>query len=185
MENKETEDMIPKALRQNEENKKAKQEDSNKTNKKFIIKFSIFVVVLLLITGGAIYFTIKYLNEPNKENQEEISVSEETKQKAEDSKYAIKSYAETYDTNSLKITKYYDIDGKITTELETGISNASYNTCIEYIQIDGLKDKNIQQSINDRLKQESYNLKDKYVYPQVTANFANVLSVNIYNDKRR
>ena len=83
-------------------------EDIKKINKKFFIKFVIFLIVLILITILAIHFTIIYLdkNDADSKNilENEIEVEKKT---AEDAKYAIKSYTETYDTNSLKITEIF------------------------------------------------------------------------------
>lgn len=156
-------------------------EEIKEGNKKFIIKFIIFLLILILITALAIFFTIRYLNSESTENilENEVEV-EETKKVAEDSKYAINSYTETYNTNSIKITKYYDTDGKLTTEDRYTDNNYQYN--IQFIQIDGLKNKDIQSKVNKKLKQVAYELKDKFVYTNVTANFSNILSVQCFND---
>lgn len=158
-------------------------EKIKKGNKKFFIKFAIFLIILILITALAIYFTITYL-EKNKKDSENILKNEveieEIKKTAEDRKYAINSYTETYDTNSLKISRYYDIDGKISTEDRYIDNNYQYH--IQFIQIDGLKNKEIQNRVNERLKQIAYELKDRFVYTNVTANFSNILSVQCSND---
>lgn len=161
-----------------------KLNDIKKDNKKFFIKFVIFLIILILITALAIYFTVIYLEKNNEDTENVLEneiEAEETKKIAEDSKYAIKSYTETYDTNSLKITRYYDIDGEISTEDRYYDYNYQYH--IQFIQIDGLKNKDIQNKVNERLKQVSYNLKDRFVYTNVTANFSNILSVECSNDK--
>ena len=50
------------------------------------------------------------------------------------------------------------------------------------MQIEGLKDKNIQNSINEKLKGKAYSLKNSNVYTYVSGNFANILSVYMYNN---
>lgn len=153
-------------------------QEIKKENKKFIIKFVIFLIILTMLTAIAVYFTIKDLN---KEEQEPIIEKEEIeiKKEAEDSKFAIKSYTETYNENSLKIINYYDINGKTTTE------NTDMNSpYINYIQIYGLKKANIQNKINERLKEEAYKFKgNEPIYTYVTGNFSNILSVQIWSNK--
>lgn len=156
-----------------------KLENIKKINKKFIIKFIIFLIILILITCFAIYFTIKYLDENSENVIHKETETEEIKKTAEDSKYALKSYTETYNSNSLKIIDYYDIDGEIETENKYH-ENSKSN--INFIQIEGLKNKNIQNQINEELKQKAYNLKDTFVYTNVTASFSNILSVYISNE---
>jgi len=153
---------------------------------KFVIKYIIFVIILILITAIGIYFTIRYIDQTTNENQiieeknDENDDEIEEKKNAEDSIYGIKSYSETYDTNSLEIKHYYDLDGKITRE----DPYTGYETRIEFIQIDGLKNKDIQDRINAKLKNTPYSLeKEKFVFSYLSANFSNVLSVIFSSDK--
>lgn len=170
-------------------------QQNQETKNNFIIKYIIFVIILVLITVTGIYFTIKQIDKSMNdvseqtdltiENNEEV---EETKKVAEDSKYAINSYSETYNTNSIKIRKYNDIDGEVIEENQEtihsiGANPQDFNYNIGFIQIDGLKDKVIQNKINAKLKNVPYTLeKEKYVWTNVSANFSNVLSVVITND---
>lgn len=156
-----------------------------KSKNKFIVKYIIFIIILILITAIAIFFTIKYIDKGEVailvdsyvESEQE---KEEVKKTAEDSKYAITSYTETYDTNSMQIKYFYDIDGKITKENQS----SEYETYIDFIQIDGLKNTDVQDKINAKLKNAPYKLeKEKNVWTNVTANFSNVLSVEILSDK--
>lgn len=168
-------------------NEKAKPKD------RFIIKYIIFVIILILITVAGIYFTIRYIDEEAKDiaiplKQTIESNEEEEKKVAEDSKYAIKSYSETYDTNSLEIKIYNDTDGEIVeenkeTRLQAGVNPQDFKYNINFVQIDGLKNIEVQNKINAKLKSLPYTLeKEKYVWSSVTANFSNVLSVVITND---
>lgn len=172
----------PKAVVEMEENsdvgkakrriKEKKEQNAKEANKRFIIKYIVFIVIIVLITTCAIYFSIKQLN---------INVEETTtetintnKPIAADSKYAIDSYAETYDENSLNI-KYYAGNDQLVENTYGGE---------EYVQIEGLLDKNIQNNINKRLKDTAKKLKEgnRRTFSQVTGNFGNILSVNIYNE---
>lgn len=161
--------------------------DIKKDNKKFIYKFIIFLIILILTTALGIYFTIIYIDKNEENNEVNNNIieneleNEEDKKIPEDIKYAIKSYSETYNTNSIKVNKYYDTDGKISTEYV--LDESKYKYQIQFLQIEGLKNKEIQNQVNLMLKKLSYDIKDKYVYATVTASFSNILSVQCYNDK--
>lgn len=194
---------IPKALQNKEINNDTKNETDDKTtttevkndmtkeneksnNKKFKKFYIIFVVVLLLITIIATYITIMYINSSSKqinETKEELiekdidETNEIAKRKAEDEKYALRKYSETYNENDLIFNEYIDINGdvKLRKDIPDIIIREKY---IEFIQVDGLKDKQVQTKINSLLKEKSYGFeKDKRVETIVTANFSNVLSV--------
>ncbi len=163
-------------------------EKKNKTS--FIFKYLIFVFLLFCITGLAIYLTINYLDkiESSEAEKEIVSDKVETSKSlssAKDAKYGIQAYDETYNTNSLKVTTTMDVNGKIVDrDYLIDKPSALYT---EYVQIDGLRDKTLQSTINEKLKQTAYNLKDSknFVSSSVMANFSNVLSVNIsvYNSQ--
>lgn len=163
-------------------------EKIKKSNKKFIVKFILFLIFLILITVLSIYFSIEYFEQQdNKENEnntieDEIKI-EEVKNEAKDSKYGIKSYTETYNVNSIEIVSYYDMEGNIVTkEIYDG---HDYQSRIQFIQIYGLKDKNIQNKINERLKKEAYGLNCNFVYAIIEANFSNILSLEYFGDNSK
>lgn len=152
------------------------KQDSIKQDKKFIKIYIIYIVLLLLITGIAIFLTVKHINNSTnkevKEEKVESTTTEETKEiakkRAEDEKFALTKYSETYNENDL-----------IFSELKDGN--------ISYIQIDGLKDKKIQNKVNNRIYELAHSYStDKEVYSDVTASFSNVLAITIsyYNEKR-
>ena len=157
----------------------------NKGNKKFIIFYIVFVVILICATILAIYFTIQNMEKQEEIKQEENPitnvnevVTETPKKEAEDKKYAITSYQETYDENAIKIIQYYDANGTVTTNREDLSPSDEW---INFIQIDGLKNKSIQNNINERLKNAAYSLykSNMGVSTYVFANFCNILSVEI------
>jgi len=88
----------------------------------------------------------------------------------------------------LKINEYKEIDGKIIketeeTRMQSALNPTDYNYNINFLQIDGLKNKEVQDKINAKLKNVPYTLeKGKNVWTDVRANFSNVLSVVITND---
>lgn len=153
-------------------------EDVNKKQKdRFIIKYIIFVIVLILLTAAAIYYSIEYKSksvEPeNNVINNGIDDKKIAKKESDDQKYLITSYDETYNENSITITNYYDENG----QLYTG---EYHNYDVQYVQISGLKDKQIEQEINNRLKNTAYLLDNNgTVSERVAGNFANILSVEI------
>jgi len=178
-----------------------------KSNNKFAIKFIIFTIFMAIVTVIAIYFTIQYFDknieketsqtnnnvEENKKIEDEQEIIVE-KSKAKDSKYGIKTYTETYNSNSLEYTFYADINGELR-ELENESEfykeeffHISGNKT-QYLQIKGLKNKTIESSINDRLKQVAYELKSKDKNSRVTthinADFSNILSITISSENAK
>ena len=164
-----------------ENNKKEKKKKEGKNPKKsFIIKYVIFVIVLSLLTAGACYYTIVYKNKNNvaKIPKEKIAeVTNNAKQKAEDSIYAITSYEETYDENSINLEMFYYRNGEVYKEYPGERS-------IDFYQISGLKDKAVEEKINKKLKDDlidqcKENGDSAYTY--VTGNFNNILSLVTYS----
>lgn len=154
-------------------------QDIPKKKSKFAIKYIIFIVILVAFTALAIYFTIQSIN---KEISENNIVSEEIKKQSDDSKYLISSYSETYNNNSINIIKYYDTDGNVSRDDNF---YDDYNYRVDYIQIEGLKNKKIQNDINQKLRQKAYALKHQNTYSSVCGNFSNILSVSIFNDENK
>lgn len=164
--------------------KKEKIKKERKINKKTIIKYIIFSIILITITATAIYIRINKINEEIKPSTIKLEETEEKQlSETEEKKYTIKSYNETYNQNAIQITNCYDIKGKI--EKEDNLDPTISDPYVNYIEIKGIKNQNIQNSINEKLRQKAYNLKnDKdQIHTIIMGNFSNILSVYIYNDR--
>lgn len=152
------------------------------SNKKFIIGYTIFLVILIYLTILGIYLTIQNSSDEKISIQNIISQEFKKNNNASlnDSKYTIASYEDTYDSNSLNIINNYDIDGHVSTN---DSDNFTYK--IHFIQIEGLKNKDLQYQINEKIKQKAYTLgfNDNIVISYVAANFSNILSVLMYSNK--
>lgn len=164
--------------------------DIKKQNRKFIFKFVMFTIVLMALTALSIYLTILSFNkieaETSKEDKSgttENTKDNEEKKVAEDEKYKLKSYSETYSTNAIEINTYKDVNGNVT-KVDYGTSSATRdNSSVEFLEINGLKNSIVEDKINKLLKDEAYNLKidnNTNVYCFTYGNFSNVLSVGIY-----
>ncbi len=166
--------------------KKEKIKKERKINKKTIIKYIIFSIILITITATAIYIRINKINEEIKPSTIKLEETEEKQlSETEEKKYTIKSYNETYNKNAIQITDCYDIKGKIEKEEHNTNTKISKDPYVNYIEIKGIKNQNIQNSINEKLRQKAYNLKnDKdQIHTIIMGNFSNILSVYIYNDR--
>ena len=163
-------------LEKNEKQFKTVENKTLKKKGKFIIIYIFFVVILAGLTAGAIYFTLQQKESRHHEENQNVVIGnyEEQKKDSDDSIYVINSYWETYSENPIEIINYYDDNGTL-------YKNEYHNNKVHYIQIEGLKNKEVQDNINQKLKDLAYSLKnDKgHVNEEVIGNFANILSVEI------
>lgn len=155
-------------------------------DKKTLILLSIFAIIALAITAGAIYYTKS--KESNNIQFEKINnvftdnILSNTQTITPDN-LGIKSLQDKYDLNDLLIINQNDTYGD-------KISNQnSYNWNIEYVKIQGLKNKTIENKINQSIEQQvkNYIVKDApkgeayFISTYCTANYSNILSMIIHN----
>lgn len=187
MTNMSKENDSPKALKNEKDEKVEKKsevennEKEPKVKDKFKTKYVVFLIALIGITAGATYLTIQQIDtqKPNENpTQPSIVQPEQNRKQADDAKYGITKYSDTYDENDLKIVTYVDVDGNVAAYEQTYLAPEG-NTRVEFIQIEGLKNKDIQSKVNDKLKKAAYEIKSNNTYEYITANFGNILSVNI------
>ena len=146
----------------------------------------IFLILFTMICVGVTIFLI--LKSNNAKGIQDITniVSETINKDSEnvisDDGLGLQSLNETYKKNNLKIKKVKFTDGNKNSE---GVYQLEGN----YIEIDGLKDKEIQQKINENIKNKIttwYTQEDLKGTVQIdtncTANFANVLSIEAYKN---
>ncbi len=180
------ENFVNKTNRKRNKNRKDKK-PKKPVNKRLIVLI-IVIVICILITALVIFLKIMKLNKENEESlKEDIDYvfEEETKKEAYDKELTIKSLEETYDINDLIIKTYKDVDGKVTDITDRSNSDVG-NVYIEYVEIHGLKNKDVENKINKEIKETVYSLYDgnsehRYnIYTRVAANFSNILSIDIY-----
>lgn len=149
-----------------------------KTSTKIIIFLVIFAVICVGITIGAILITNQNTKIPSPSNQTPIS----------NDGLGIKSLTEQYDENNLKIIDVSDKKGTRPTEYDWDTNTGKIN--IDYIKIDGLKNKDIENKINKEIMVLVYSLyndselNDREIdYIQINAtceaNFGNTISLSI------
>ena len=177
--------------------------DENKQTsyKGIIIFLAIFAVVAITTT---MVMSNLYLEKSKTDtSKEQPSVSGDnssTKQPEDigrtevDTTYVI-DLDEFYMTNNLKTEEIDFVSGDVVINSQYAYSR-KYEENITYIQIDGLKDGMIERKINEELKDKAFEILqhediDKFaiaeVKSSVTANFSNILSVeitsNLYNER--
>lgn len=158
--------------------------------KKTFVGLTIFAMICIAITYACIYMTLKTRKqEQNKMiNQEEISSNDTSDTKVKTNhiplKLTDKSHINGIIENKEKesygeIVDYYEYSGETVRKLE-----------IDYIQIEGLKDKKVQDKINSAIKNKIQEIKERQVTKltdkdidrisvsaYIMGNFADVISV--------
>lgn len=144
------------------------------TKKKVVIFLIIFTIICAGITSGLIYV----------ENSTTKETVEGKKETIIPDGFGVKSLNDKYKFNSLEIEEIKYTEG---TEIVDEWGYSKFSKEVEYIKIKGLKNKEIENSINEEIKNVSIELAQKeygYDYNRVTAtiwaNFSNVLSINIH-----
>ena len=146
--------------------------NNKKVKGKFLIKYLIFVLILAILTLAALFATIQYRKKIKQNEEIRKDVFSTEKKETDEKNLTVSSYSETYNENPIRITTYYDADGKLYTEY--------HDSKVQFVQISGLIDQEIEAKINYELKETAYSLEHEngYVVSQVMGNFANILSVD-------
>lgn len=169
---------------------------TKKKNKRVII-FVVIIVLCIIITGVAIYLNIKNLekkyeesaknnlninnNVKKEENVDDVEDIEEDTKRVDnsDKKYVCKK-DETYDINDIDCQKMYIVNGNEFTEEEYRYTSDA----IPYIKISGLKNEEVQNSINNDIKDSIISFVngisgEKQVTTTIEGNFSNILSISV------
>ena len=161
-------------------NNENKEINSGKVQKHPTRNMIIFLILFTIIcVGVTLFFILKSNNSKNIQDSTNIvseTINNNTIQITDDG-LGVKSLDETYKQNSLKIKDVKFTDGKKK-------ADGSYQVEGNYIQIEGLKNKEVEQKINETLKNKiaSWYSEDDFskgvvIYTNCTANYGNVLSV--------
>lgn len=156
---------------------KNKKEKKPKTIKQIIFTRVLFIIIVMAIVVGTVYYFVMQNNDKNNNTQKD-NIVEKVKEisKEEEKKYSAVDLAGIYYTNPLKceiqVEKNSNFDGKE----------------LEYVEIDGLKDKKLQEEINQKIRadidefvQTILEKNPKALKIETTAviegNFANIISI--------
>ena len=164
---------------------KAKKEvkPKKKINKQVIL-VAIIVIACIVITVGLIVLKMRELNKKYQYVEESDVFTTEDKVEDPDAIYATDNNTR-YDYNEITYKKVYTVDGKIVEALEPYFQSKEYTNMHQYIEINGLKDKEIENKINNDIKEFIFNCDfdgvngKKEIYSTVKGNFSNILSIEV------
>ena len=176
----------------------------NETNVEKTTSYKGIVIFLIIfgivaVTATSMYAT--YVKNKNGDLNNEVILPNTSGESGEiieepiatiDKKYAVE-YDEMYFTNNIEISEKNYISGDFIKK-ETYGDTKYYEENATYMQIDGLKDEEVEKKINQRIRDEVFEMlaiqdehKIKTVDMHSYANFSNILSLQIYyrffNDK--
>ena len=160
---------------------KGGKEKKNRNTRSFLL--GAIVLLILVITIGLIYLKVLDLKEKYKIEKNVESVFDESiERKQSNESNLLVNFGDKYNVNDIKIIQYHDLDGKVTTD--SG-SSSECNVVRHFCQIDGLKDKVVQDSVNNTIKNVVYSIDagtngKLNVYSYVSGNFSNILSITMY-----
>lgn len=184
-----------------EENQTKEVNETNVENTTSYKGVVIFLVVFGIIAVTLTSMYANYIKNMTGDTNPEVVTPNESEENGEiieeptaavDKKYAVE-YDEMYFTNNLEILEKTYISGDFVKK-ETYGDTKYYEENATYMQIDGLKDEEVEKKINQRIRdnvfemlaiQDNHKIKtvDTYLY----ANFSNILSFRIsyhfFNDK--
>lgn len=154
--------------------------------KKTIIFLIIFSIICIGITSFAIFYKKSNSNILTIKNEiAEVQVVDEKQKEFEQDESGVENLLQTYNCNDLEIvTQYYN-------DYEVIIQDVK-NLYVKYLEIKGLKDKKIEEKINNEIKDKSFEILEKskkYIEdPNVDsigvnvyccANFSNIISIKL------
>ncbi len=174
-----------------EENQTKEVNETNVESYKGIVIFLI-IFGIVAVTATSMYAT--YVKNKNGDLNNEVILPNTSGESGEiieepiatiDKKYAVE-YDEMYFTNNIEISEKNYISGDFIKK-ETYGDTKYYEENATYMQIDGLKDEEVEKKINQRIRDEVFEMlaiqdehKIKTVGMYSYANFSNILSLQIY-----
>lgn len=167
-------------------NVQAKSKKEVKPKKKInkqVILIIVIVVACLVITTGLIILKMRDLNKKYQYVEENDVFTTEDKVEDPDAIY-VTDKDTRFNYNDLIVNNYYDIDGVITED--AGSEYKAISSYYQLIKIEGLKNKDIENKINEDIKKNVYEKTEinsnnkKTCYARVSGNFSNVLSITLY-----
>lgn len=165
---------------------KENKEIKNKKKKRKLNKQSIAVIIIIIgcivITICLIILKIRKINAKYSDTEVSKVFEIESKKEDPDLKYVV-GENDTLDYNDLSYETMYIIDGVETTDPKVYYNSNNTQNEYSYIKISGLKDKDVENNINNDIKKsviefgkknDQSNYRD---YSYVLGNFNNILSI--------
>ncbi len=170
-----------------------KDNTPKKSSNRMLVWFLVvFTILAMLVTALLIYLTNnsesfgdKNLskNENNNDVQGNVQNNDEKEDIKDEANLAVK-LTDTYHNNPIEFESYFYFDGKTKTREEyyqDGDNQEEHQKQYEYIQIKGLKNKEVENKINKEIMEVAKELSEKCEVVETTigANYANVFSISI------
>lgn len=157
------------------------------SKKALIITLCIMAVIALLFTGIFIY--LHYEKERSMISNDTISKNDIDQVIKPDTTYTIKNLNDQYFINNISLEEVKYTEGKGFRRY-TWQTEDEYPVLVKYFKISGLKDKQVEAKINDRIKEIAFGCipsgeaehKEVWLYSQ--GNFSNILSLSISSNIR-
>ncbi len=171
-----------KKLKQKKKEKLVKDKSQKKKNNKQLVIFLVIVIICVVATVVLTILKIQSINkayEPQEENNVFVS---DNKRKDDDLKYVLNEN-DTLDYGNLKFERVYIYDGnQETTDYHYLWENDIRHTG-EYYRIIGLKDKNVEQKINDDIKSQTleFSQEDVFYPSNIIGEFNGILSILLFS----
>lgn len=154
------------------------------TTKKLIYTLCIVALFAIGLTAGLIFYNYQFNAEYGYNNTNGKSNDKNTGLKEIDYTFGVKSLDSKYTVNNIEIEEIRYTEGTPFKEYDWQDKAERYPLLITYYKISGLKDKEVENKINEKIKNFAFNMLPsgeasfKEVSLTVTANLSNVISIN-------
>lgn len=173
---------------------KKKTKNKEKSNKKVkiskqMIGLIVIIISCIVITVSLVVLKIRDINLKYKVPEEDNVFVSENKKQDDELKFVV-GENDTLDYNNLEYKDLYIIDGNEVPE-DTNVYEVygfNYSTKYQYLKISGLKDKDVENKINEKIKNYVSSINNGYeqtdIYSHTVGNYNNILSISIqyYNN---
>ena len=158
--------------------------------KKINVRVIMIIIAVILCIGITVAFTVIKMIELKSEYTivEENNVFSETPKKEDEDKKYIIDFGETIDYNDINIISYVDMDGTLYRADDANKPKEYQSTSYNYVEINGLKNKDVQNKINKKIKDTVYSFNEAgsygkiYAYTNICGNFNNILSIEVHDN---
>ena len=150
----------------------------------FTILAVIVTALLIYLTNNSEIFGNKNISKNENNNVQGNVPNNDEKEDIKDEPNLAVKLTDTYHNNPIEFESYFYFDGKTKTREEyyqDGDNQEEHQKQCEYIQIKGLKNKEVENKINKEIMEVAKELSEKYEVVETTigANYANVFSISI------
>ncbi len=188
VEEKQTETPNEEKIEEKKEEKKKKAKEKpkkEKSGKKINKKVVILIVIAIVCVVATVTLICLKFNSLNKQYAYNTNSSFNNGEKVEDDEKNLTVVENgTIDYNNIDITTIYNVEGVESTDSKTYFKPEGFKWGYYYVKIEGLKNKDVENKINEYIKNEVINHQKEYGSARaiVSGSFNSVLSLYITTD---